>query len=154
MNATVTAKTRSRRKDESWRSNIFSLPRGLYVVTRPKLAGLVTHVGLLDIGNQLRLDVRDGAAPVVLHQPPTGLAAVYATESGAWETAVEVKNVAGVRERVVEAFADPTYSLFGNNCEHFLTFALAGEKMSPQLRAALAVTGLAVGVALLIRSEG
>jgi|SRR6185503_1200266 len=130
-----------------------SLPRGLYVVRRPKLAGLVTHVGLLDVGNQLRLDVQPGAGPVVLHQPPTGLAAVYAAESGTWETAVEVTNIAGIRERVAKAFADRSYNLFGNNCEHFLTFALSGEKTSPQLRTALTVAGLAVGVALLIRSE-
>jgi|SRR6185312_7272315 len=132
---------------------ISDVPRGLYVVTRPKLAGLVTHVGLLDVGNQLRLDVRPGAGPLVLHQPPTGLAVVYAAESGTWETAVEVKNIAGIRERVVKAFADRTYNLFGNNCEHFLTFALSGEKASPQLRTALTVAGLAVGVALLMRSE-
>ncbi len=129
------------------------LPRGLYVVTRPKLAGLVTHVGLLDVGNQLRLGVKAGAGPVLLHQPPTGLAMVYSADSGVWDSAVAVTNVAGVRERVIRAFADPNYDLFDNNCEHFLTFALSGEKASPQLRGALTVAGLAVGLALLVRAE-
>jgi hypothetical protein len=132
---------------------ISSLPRALYVVTRPKLAGLVTHVGLLDVGNQLQLDVEPGAGAVVLHQPPTGLVAVYAAEAGTWETAVAVKNISGVRERVLHAFADPTYDLFGNNCEHFLSFALSGEKKSGQLRGALALAGVAIGVAFLLRSE-
>jgi hypothetical protein len=134
--------------------DVSKLARGLYVVTRPKWAGLVTHVGLVDVGNQLSLEVRAGAGPVVLHQPPTGLVAVYAADAGQWGTAVRVTNVAGVRERVAKAFEDRTYDLFGNNCEHFITFALSGERLSPQLRTVLTIAGVAIGVALLFGAGG
>lgn len=43
------------------------------MVTRSKLAGMVTRVGLLDVGNQLPLDATLGEGPVVLHHPPTRL---------------------------------------------------------------------------------
>lgn len=125
---------------------------GLYVVMRQKMGGLVTHVGLLDVGNQLRLDVQARHGPVVVHQPPTGLVAIYAAGSGDWETVVAVMNVSGVRERVVKAFEDRDYDLFGSNCEHFVTFALSGEKKSPQVRTVLTIIGLAVAVSIVFNA--
>lgn len=133
--------------------DFMKLPRGLRVVTRPKLAGLITHVGLADIGNQLCLGVRSGAGPVVLHHPPSGLVAVYAADSGPWEWSVPVTNLTGVRERIANAFEDRTYDLFGANCEHFISFALSGEKKTPQLQATLTVAALAIGAGLIFRGD-
>lgn len=128
------------------------LPRGLYIVTRPKAGGLVTHVGLLDIGNVLCLNTIGVAEqPLVLHHPPGGLVAVPAAASGRWETAVAVANSPSIRQRIIRAFQDPSYHLFENNCEHFLTFALSGEKKSPQLQGFLAIASLLVGAGLLLR---
>jgi hypothetical protein len=134
--------------------DMMKLPWGLHVVTRPKLGGLVTHVGLVDVGNQLRLGARPGAGPVVVHHPPNGLVAVYAADSGVWEAAFAVSNVAGVRERVSRAFEDRTYNLFGANCEHFISFALSGERKSPQLQAALTIAAIAIGAALIFGGGG
>jgi hypothetical protein len=132
--------------------DLSKLRPGLYVVVRPKMAGLVTHVGLLDVGNRLGLNANARCGPLVLHQPLTGLVANYAGQAGTWETAVAVTNVSGVRERVINAFQDRTYDLFGSNCEHFVNFALSGEKKSPQLRTVAAIIGLAIAAALLFNS--
>lgn len=120
------------------------IAEGLYVLRQFRPDKLVFHYGILDVGNRLQLaNAVPWGEPVVVHQPPTGLRVEALSQTtGEWQLLSRVDDEAAARERLVEAMKSPQYGLFGNNCEHFVTFVAKGVRESSQLQlAGLAVVG-------------
>ncbi len=58
-----------------------------------------------------------------------------------------VIDIEGAKARLKEAFKNPNYDLFGNNCEHFARFVTQNQRTSHQVF--WGVTGTAVAGVLL-----
>ena len=124
-------------------------PDGLYLLKQPSAHKLgIDHYGIWDIGNRLRLQGTDGHHPVVIHQLPGGIQIDWFQDTGAWTVLGKVSDEMDALNRIKRAFADPTYRLFDNNCEHFARYIATGVKESTQIQAAGIIVGLATLVYL------
>lgn len=112
-----------------------NLNDGLYLITQPaeKNGIKLEHYGILDVGNILRHPNADGSHPVVIHQTPPNIRADWLGNTGNWNLKGHISDVQGAMERIKEAFKNPTYDLFGNNCEHFARYVSQGKRYSNQI---------------------
>lgn len=125
------------------------LPDGLYLAKQVSARKRVDHFGIIDVGNRLGHPlVRPGDPPVVVHQVPLGLRLQWLHETDPWPECQLIADEAGALERIREAFKDPGYRLFDNNCEHVARFVASGKKHSLQVQAGFFVVGLAALFAL------
>ena len=131
------------------------LDDGLYLASQPaeKNGVPIKHYCVLDVGNILQHSQADGSHPVVIHQTPPHIRADWLANTGRWNVLGRVTDVPGATCRLNEAFANPQYDLFGNNCEHFARFVTGGERRSDQVFWA-GVGVLAVGVLALHLFKG
>ena len=107
---------------------------GLYVMRQLSRDKGVLHYAIMDVGNRLGLaGVLPGAEPIMIHKPPTGLRSDFLSATGQWTTVGSVADESGVRARLTEAFKNPGYDLFGDNCEHLVNFLATGERWSTQV---------------------
>lgn len=112
-----------------------NLEDGLYIIEQPaeKNGIRITHFGILDVGNVLRHPNIDGSHPIVVHQTPPNIRADFLGNTGSWNIRGKIEDIAGAIERIKEAAKNPSYDLFGNNCEHFARFIAQGERYSSQV---------------------
>lgn len=109
---------------------------GLYLIKQFDAAKGVDHVGIFDVGNCTGLSptgfLND---PVVIHHRPLGFRVQTLAETGAWKLVHRLKDQPAAAARIREIRANPaTYSIFGNNCEHFTEYVEHGVRQSPQLQ--------------------
>ncbi len=121
---------------------------GLYLV-KQRSAGKsgVEHYGILNIGN--RLGDQPAAKPVVYHNTPPGLRADWLHDTGTWTIVGRITDEALGVARLRAAWANPSYDMLGNNCEHFALYVATGERKSPQVRSGVALVGIGIAVAVL-----
>jgi hypothetical protein len=131
--------------------NLAVLRPGLYVVTRPKQG--VTHFAILDIGNRLGLPVPRRGVATIVHMTPAGLGWNYFSEPGQWLLAGPVDNEHLAKPRLLEAMKNPTYDVFGNNCEHFANLVSKGVRKSSQVAAGVIAVAVLAGLAYFFRSK-
>ena len=110
-------------------------PDGLYLLKQPseKNGIAIEHYGVLDIGNVLGHSQLDGSHPVVIHQTPPQIKIDWLKDTGKWHVMGKVIDLAGAKQRLREAFKNPSYDLFGNNCEHFARFITQNQHTSNQV---------------------
>jgi len=125
---------------------------GLYLAIQRSVEKGVMHYGMLDIGNRMGIPDADGFHPVVIHQTPPSIRWEY-TDISLWTIKGKVIDEPGTLERIRGALARPDYNLLGNNCEHFVRYALLGRHESTQVNGALAVVGIAA-VAFIVVNLG
>lgn len=130
-----------------------SLDDGLYLIHKPSTEKVVDHYGVLDIGNRISHPRVDGFNPVVIHKGRNGNRIDWFQDMGTWTVIGKVNDEVGAISRLKEALKDPSYDLFGNNCEHFARFITTGKRESKQIQAAVVITGLAVLTTLAIKSS-
>ncbi len=132
-----------------------NLSDGLYLVTQDsdKDGVAITHFGVLDVGNVLQHAAADGSHPIVIHQTPPTIRADWLAHTGRWSIMGRVTDVSGAIQRLRAAFSNPTYDLFGNNCEHFARFVAEGDHRSDQIFWA-GVGAVAVGALALYAFKG
>ena len=118
-------------------------PDGLYLLKQKSEAKGVEHYGILDIGNRINHPQVDGRHPVVIHQTPPSIKLDWLQNTGAWSVLGRIADENDARARMNAAFQDPTYNLFGHNCEHFARYVATGRHESTQLQAVGIVAGLA-----------
>ena len=122
---------------------------GLYLLKQPSTRKLgIDHYGIWDVGNRLQLQGSDWHHPTVIHQMPEGIQIDWFQNTGAWTNLGKVSDEEDALRRIQQAFADPSYRLFDNNCEHFARYVATGVKESTQVQAAGIVVGLAALVYL------
>ena len=110
-------------------------PDGLYLLKQPseKNGIAIDHYGIIDIGNVLDHPQLDGSHPVVIHQTPPNIRINWLKDTGHWNILGKVVDVPSAKMRLREAFTNPRYDLFGNNCEHFARFVAMNQHSSGQL---------------------
>jgi hypothetical protein len=121
---------------------------GFYLIKRrSEKYQVIDHYGVLDIGNTMRHRQLNGTKPVVIHQVLPNIRIDWLETTGSWEVEGLVNPIFNneVRERIKEAFTNPQYDLFANNCEQVARYIIEGTKYSTQLRNVGLVVG---GVAL------
>ncbi len=128
-------------------------PDGLYLVVQKSPTKGVDHYGILDIGNNLEVTGADGINPVIVHQCPPGIRADWLQDTGTWNVLGKITDERYAIERYKAALANPTYDLFGHNCEHFARFVATGVRESTQLQAAGVVAGLAALAVVALNSK-
>ncbi|PIX17870.1 hypothetical protein CO110_00130 [Candidatus Desantisbacteria bacterium CG_4_9_14_3_um_filter_40_11] len=106
--------------------------------TKPNL---IDHYGILDIGNILNHPQGNGEMPIVIHQAIPYVRIDWLMSTGCWETIGKVKDseIENAKIRIRKAIKNPSYNLFGNNCEHFARYVVAGIRESKQLQTAVGV---------------
>ena len=131
------------------------LSDGLYLAAQPaeKSGVRIEHYSVLDIGNTLQHSQADGSHPIVIHQTPPHIRADWLANTGRWNVMGRVTDVPGATRRLNEAFTNPQYELFGNNCEHFARFVTEGTRRSDQIFLA-GVGAVAVGALALYLFKG
>ena len=117
-------------------------PDGLYLLKQQSQRKPVDHYGVLDVGNRLGLPQVIGIHPVVVHQTPPTITLSWLQDTGIWTVLGRVENEASAMQRMRHALREPTYDLFGHNCEQFARYVATGKKESTQLQAAGFVVGL------------
>jgi hypothetical protein len=118
-------------------------PDGLYLLKQKAETKGVEHYGILDVGNRLGHPQVNGTHPVVIHQTPPTIKIDWLQNTGEWLILGRITNEGSAKERMSSAFQNPTYDLFGHNCEHFARYVATGRRESTQLQAAGIVAGLA-----------
>ncbi len=117
---------------------------GLYLVKTKSVNKGVDHFGILDVGNRLGHPAVDAVHSVLVHQMPPAIRLDWFHEvGGAWEVLGRIEDEQIARDRMNRAFKEPTYDLFGHNCEHFARYVATGKRESIQLQAVGIVVGLA-----------
>lgn len=108
---------------------------GLYLAKQPVVKNgiIVDHYAVIDIGNVLRLKEVFGNHPVVVHQTPPQIRLNWLKDTGRWEVMGKVVDIEGAKSRIAEAFKNPMYDLFGNNCEQFARFVAHNKRYSGQI---------------------
>ena len=108
---------------------------GLYLASQPaeKNGVRIEHFGVLDVGNTLQHSQANDSHPIVIHQTPPYIRADWLANTGRWNVLGRVTDVQGATCRLREAFDNPQYDLFGNNCEHFARFVTEGARRSDQI---------------------
>lgn len=128
-------------------------PDGLYLVAQKSEAKRVDHYGILDIGNRICHPRVDGINPVIIHQTPTTIRIDWFQNTGVWRVLGAVGDEPFALQRLNAAFANPSYDLFGNNCEHFARFVALGMRESTQVKAAVVVAGLAALTIVVVQGQ-
>ena len=124
------------------------LAPGLYRVSRPKAGGMVTHVGILEVGCAQYLGSPPSAT--VAHLGPTGLRVDQFDRADGWTIGEALPNQVHAVRRLRSAI-DPTYDALFNNCEHFVEYVATGTKQSGQLKAVGIVAATIVGLAFVLK---
>ena len=119
------------------------LADGLYLLKQRSTLKPVDHYGVLDVGNRLRLIHAGPSQPVVVHQTPPAITTNWIWDTGSWLVIGKVQDETRAIARLHRALRDPTYDVFGNNCEQFARFVATGVRESTQLRAAVVLAGIA-----------
>jgi len=119
-----------------------NLQDGLYLLRQPAQKAGIHHYGILDIGNRIGHPEVHGQQPVVIHQTPPRLRLDWLQDTGQWERHSRITDEKAAIHRINQAFLNPTYDLFGNNCEHFARYVATGVHESTQLQAAGFIAGL------------
>lgn len=125
------------------------LPPGLFLVKQRSPSKGVDHYGVVDTGNRLGY----GWRPVVIHQTPPAIRVDWLATTGMWLVLGKVLDEAGAVARIQASLQDPTYDLFGHNCEHFARFVATGQRESRQLQAVVAVAGILTLIVLGSRAQ-
>jgi len=86
--------------------------------------------------------------PVVIHQTPPAIRFDWLQSTGKWDILGRISNEPDAIQRMRHAMTDPSYDLFGNNCEHFARYVASGVKESQQLQVGAVLVGLAAIVFL------
>jgi len=126
---------------------------GLYLVMQKAHVKNVDHYGILDIGNRLGHPNADGKNPVVAHQTPAGIRFDWFQNTGSWNVLGRIVDEPHALQRLEAGLANPTYNLFGNNCEHFARYVATGMRESTQIRAAVFMTGLVALAAFALQAD-
>lgn len=121
-----------------------NLNDGLYLLRKDSEKFGLHHYGILDVGNRIRHPWVHGEQPVVIHQTPPSIRIDWLQNTGPWEIHQRILDEPQAILRMGQAFANPGYDLFGNNCEHFARYVATGVRESTQLQTAGILTGLAV----------
>lgn len=121
-----------------------NLQDGLYLLRQPAQKPGIHHYGILDVGNRIGHPRVDGQQPVVIHQTPPKLRLDWLQDTPPWEVHLRITDEKVAIQRINQAFSNPRYDLFGNNCEHFARYVATGVRESTQLQAAGFIAGLAV----------
>lgn len=116
---------------------------GLYLLVQRSDGKGVDHYGILDIGNRIRHPQVDGRHPIVIHQTPPSIRLDWLQDTGVWHTLGKITDEEYAIQRMVAAFSNPAYDLFGHNCEQFARYVATGVHESKQLQAFGFVGGLA-----------
>ena len=96
----------------------------------------------MDVGNRLGLPQANGLHPVVVHQTPPSIKLDWLQDTGGWEVLGKITDEANAISRMKTSLGNPTYDLFGHNCEHFARYVATGKRESTQLQAVGVVAGL------------
>ncbi|MCW7497657.1 hypothetical protein ND860_14035 [Leptospira levettii] len=135
--------------------NQYELTKGLYLVKKPaeKFWGFVDHYAVMDVGNTSGLFSDVGQKPIVIEKME-GKGNVFGYLSGEWTILGKVRDhqVFYATLRLIQALHDPTYNLFGNNCEQFARFIAEGRKTSEQVNS-LGAFALFFGAVLLLSQD-
>lgn len=114
-----------------------AFPPGFYLVSRPKLLGLIKHYGVLATG------ISPDGADVVYQLAPGGFSAVPYEEYAAGKPVAFHEGRAphhaegiGARLRAISG-RRPRYNALRNNCEHAARWVLEGKLLSTQLQGAI-----------------
>lgn len=121
-----------------------NLNDGLYLLRKDSEKFGLHHYGILDVGNRIRHPRVRGEQPVVIHQTPPTIRIDWLQSTGPWEIHQRITDETEAIQRMNQAFSNPSYDLFGNNCEHFARYVATGVRESTQLQAAGFIAGLAV----------
>lgn len=119
------------------------LREGLYLIKQKSERKGMDHYGILDIGNYLNHPQADGSHPIVVHQTPPSIRINWFKDTGKWTLVGKIIDEDAAIYRLQMALNDPTYDLFGNNCEHFARYIATGNKESRQLQSVGLVSVLA-----------
>ncbi|TGL21712.1 hypothetical protein EHQ46_07605 [Leptospira yanagawae] len=135
--------------------NEYELTKGLYLLKRPaeKYWGLVDHYAVMDVGNTSSLFPNVGQRPIVIEKVEgKGIIASYNSKN--WTILGKVKDhhILSATLRLIQALENPTYDLFGNNCEHFARFIAEGKKESEQVNS-FGALALFFGVVMLLSQD-
>lgn len=120
------------------------LPPGLYLVKQRSPPKGVDHYGIVDSGNRLGY----GWRPLVIQQTPPAIRRDWLETTGHWLVLGRLLDEARAIARIRASLRDPSYDLFGHNCEHFARFVATGRRESHQLQAMVAVAGVITLIAL------
>lgn len=115
---------------------------GLYMVRRPA-DKLGWHFGIAVIGNRFSLRNARPGHPMVFHQRPPRIALDRLEDTGPWFEVQRITDEWSAIQRINLAYQNPTYNLFGNNCEHFARYVATGKRESKQLQTVVLVVSLA-----------
>lgn len=126
---------------------------GLYLLKQKSEAKGVDHYGILDIGNRINHPQVDRRHPVVVHQTPPSIQIDWLQDTGVWSVLGRITDEGYAIQRMMAAFENPIYDLFGHNCEHFARYVATGTKESRQLQAVGVIAGLVVLTIVALRSE-
>ena len=130
-----------------------NLQDGLYLLKKKSAQKGAEHFGILDIGNRMRNPGVTVNHPVIVHQTPPSIRVDWLQNTGIWQVLDRIVDEADAIQRMNAAFRNPSYSLFGNNCEHFARYVATGARESYQLQAAGLVAGLTAIAFMLIQDE-
>lgn len=120
------------------------LRNGLYLLKQKSIEKGVEHYGILDIGNLLQLkEARQALQPVVVHQTMPSIRYDWLQDTGSWTIEGKIFDEEYALSRIREAFKNPDYDLFINNCEHFARYVATGVRESRQVQAGVILTSLA-----------
>ena len=123
-----------------------NLEDGLYLIRRNSDKGGVHHYGILDVGNRIQNPMVHIENPVVIHQVPPAIRIDWLQNTGSWQDCWRITDEDYAIQRMKQAFNNPGYDLFGNNCEHFARYVATGVRESTQLQ----VVGVMAGLAALV----
>ena len=127
--------------------------RGLYKVRQLGGSKKFAHYGILDVGNCLRRPGGSYFKPEVIHQIPPGIRSDTLHDFGPYKIVRKITDVEDAIRRYHLALNNPKYDLFGNNCEHFVSYVETGRRESGQLQGFVVLAGLAAFVIFAIASE-
>lgn len=125
-------------------SQFLSVPTGLYLVSRPKNVGPGTHYAIADVGNILEHPYADGSIPIIMHKlMGRGFCIEYIQPRDKYRIEKRITDVGAAKRRLIAASRNPSYDLFGANCEHFARYVAEGNHKSLQISSAVGLIGLA-----------
>jgi hypothetical protein len=87
----------------------------------------------------------DARQPILIHQTPPSIKREPFAGTGYWQVLIKIADEHNAIQRLVAACANPVYSAFGNNCEHFARYIATGKRESHQVQIA-GVVGVFIGL--------
>ena len=119
-----------------------NLDDGFYLLRQKSEAKGVDHYGILDVGNRMRHPQVNSPQPVVIHQRPPRIRMDWLQNTGQWTVLGRITDEADAIQRLHSAAENPSYNLFGHNCEHFARYVATGKRESTQVQAGVLIAGL------------